>query len=197
MIMFIKIKLVQTMGAKLCSLFKSKKKARILMFGLDGAGKTSILYQLKFSDLIKTTQTIGFNIETIKYKDLYIDIWDIGGFSIFPNNEDIILFKHYYENTDGIIYVIDCSDKKRFGKANKGLLEIIKDEKLKNLPLLIFGNKQDLNEAISPNELTKYLEYEKIINNKWLIQGSSALNGKGIKEGFDWLTNSLLKKVQN
>ena len=185
------------MGAKLCSLFKSKKKARILMFGLDGAGKTSILYQLKLSDLIKTTQTIGFNIETIKYKDLYIDIWDIGGFSIFPNNEDIILFKHYYQNTDGIIFVIDCNDKKRFGKANKGLLEIIKDEKLKNLPLLIFGNKQDLNEAISPNELIKYLEYEKIINNKWLIQGSSAMNGKGIKEGFDWLTNSLLKKVQN
>ena len=195
--MFIQIKLVQTMGAKLCSLFKSKKKARILMFGLDGAGKTSILYQLKFSGLIKTTQTIGFNIETIKYKDLYIDIWDIGGFSIFPNDEDIILFKHYYENTDGIIFVIDCNDKKRFGKANKGLLEIIKDEKLKNLPLLIIGNKQDLNEAISPNELTKYLEYEKIINNKWLIQGSSALNGKGIKEGIDWLTNSLLKKVKN
>ena len=195
--MFIQIKLVQKMGAKLCSLFKSKKKARILMFGLDGAGKTSILYQLKFSGLIKTTQTIGFNIETIKYKDLYIDIWDIGGFSIFPNDEDIILFKHYYQNTDGIIFVIDCNDKKRFGKANKGLLEIIKDEKLKNLPLLIFGNKQDLNEAISPNELTKYLEYEKIINNKWLIQGSSALNGKGIKEGIDWLTNSLLKKVKN
>ena len=195
--MFIQIKLVQTMGAKLCSLFKSKKKARILMFGLDGAGKTSILYQLKFSGLIKTTQTIGFNIETIKYKDLYIDIWDIGGFSIFPNDEDIILFKHYYQNTDGIIFVIDCNDKKRFGKANKGLLEIIKDEKLKNLPLLIFGNKQDLNEAISPNELTKYLEYEKIINNKWLIQGSSAINGKGIKEGIDWLTNSLLKKVKN
>ena len=195
--MFIQIKLVQTMGAKLCSLFKSKKKARTLMFGLDGAGKTSILYQLKFSGLIKTTQTIGFNIETIKYKDLYIDIWDIGGFSIFPNDEDIILFKHYYQNTDGIIFVIDCNDKKRFGKANKGLLEIIKDEKLKNLPLLIFGNKQDLNEAISPNELTKYLEYEKIINNKWLIQGSSALNGKGIKEGIDWLTNSLLKKVKN
>ena len=195
--MFIQIKLVQTMGAKLCSLFKSKKKARILMFGLDGAGKTSILYQLKFSGLIKTTQTIGFNIETIKYKDLYIDIWDIGGFSIFPNDEDIILFKHYYQNTDGIIFVIDCNDKKRFGKANKGLLEIIKDEKLKNLPLLIFGNKQDLNEAISPNELTKYLEYEKIINNKWLIQGSSALNGKGIKEGFDWLTNTLSKKIQN
>ena len=195
--MFIQIKLVQKMGAKLCSLFKSKKKARILMFGLDGAGKTSILYQLKFSGLIKTTQTIGFNIETIKYKDLYIDIWDIGGFSIFPNDEDIILFKHYYQNTDGIIFVIDCNDKKRFGKANKGLLEIIKDEKLKNLPLLIFGNKQDLNEAISPNELSKYLEYEKIINNKWLIQGSSALNGKGIKEGIDWLTNSLLKKVKN
>ena len=182
------------MGAKICSLNKLKKKARILMFGLDGAGKTSILYQLKLSDLIETTQTIGFILETVEYKDLYLEIWDIGGYSIFPDNENIILFKHYYQKTDGMIFVIDCNDKERYGKVNKTLLEIINNEELKNIPLLIFGNKQDINEATSPNELIKFLEIEKIKNNEWFIQGSSALNGRGIKEGFDWLTNKLLKK---
>ena len=194
--MIIKIKLnrVKTMGAKLCSLFKLKKHARILMFGLDGAGKTSILYQFKLSDLVATTQTIGFNLETIKYKDLFLTIWDIGGYNIFYDNECRILCKHYFKNTDGIIFVIDCNDKERFAKANQVLLELINNEDLKNIPLLIFGNKQDLDEATLPNKLIDILEMEKIKNNKWFLQGSSALNGKGIKEGFDWLSNILLKK---
>ena len=197
MILIIKINFIQKkpMGAKLCSLFKSKKHSRILMFGLDGAGKTSILYQFKLSDLVKTTQTIGFNLETIKYKELFLTIWDIGGHNIFYDNECRILCKHYFQNTDGIIFVIDCNDKERFGKANKALLEIINNEELKNIPLLIFGNKQDLKEAISPDELIKFLEMKKIKNNKWLLQGSSALNGRGIKEGFDWLSNILLERL--
>ena len=183
------------MGAKICSLFKLKKKARILMFGLDGAGKTSILYQLKLSDLIETTQTIGFILETVEYKDLYLEIWDIGGYSIFPDNENIILFKHYYQKTDGMIFVIDCNDKERYGKVNKALLEIINNEELKNIPLLIFGNKHDLNEATSSNKLIEFLEMEKIKNNKSFLQDSSALNGRGIKEGFDWLSNILLERL--
>ena len=182
------------MGAKLCSLFKLKKHARILMLGLDGAGKTSILYQLKLSDLVNTTQTIGFNLETINYKELFLEIWDIGGYNIFYENKIRILCKHYFQNTDGIIFVIDCNDKERFAKANQVLLELINNEDLKNIPLLIFGNKQDLDEAALPNKLIDILEMEKIKNNKWFLQGSSALNGKGIKEGFDWLSNILLKK---
>ncbi len=185
------------MGAKLCSLFKSKKHARILLLGLDGAGKTSILYQLKLSDLVNTTQTIGFNLEKIKYKNLFLELWDIGGYNIFYDNKCTVLCKHYFKNIDGIVFVIDCNDKKRFGKVNQALLEIINNEELKNIPLLIFGNKQDLNDAISPNELIELLEMKKIKNNKWLLQGSSALNGRGIKEGFDWLVNILLKRIQN
>ena len=179
------------MGAKLCSLFKLKKHVRILMFGLDGAGKTSILYQLKLSDFVETTQTIGFNSETIEYKDIFINIWDIGGYNIFCDNKCRILCKHYFQNTDGIIFVIDCNDKERFKKANEALLEIINNEELKNIPLLIYGNKQDLNGTISSKELIKFIEMEKIKNNKWLLQGSSALKGRGIKEGFDWLINML------
>ena len=184
------------MGARICSLFKSKKNSRILMLGLDDSGKTSILYQLKLSDLIKTTHTIGFNLETIKYKDIFLDIWDIGSCRFYKDGQ-LILFKHYLPNTDGIIYVIDCNRKEMLEKANKALLELMNKEELKNLPLLIFGNKQDLEGATCPYELTKFLEVEKIKNNKWLIQGSSALSGKGIKEGFDWLSDILLKKFKN
>ena len=185
------------MGAKLCSLFKSKKHVRVLMFGLHGSGKTSILYQLKLSKFINTSQTIGFNYETIKYKGLFLEIWDIGGNNIFFDDKCkcTVLCKHYFQNTDGMIFVVDCNDKERFSKANQALLEITNNEELKNIPLLIFGNKQDLNEATSSNKLIEFLEMEKIKNNKSFLQDSSALNGRGIKEGFDWLSNILLERL--
>ena len=85
--------------------------------------------------------------------------------------------------------------RERFSKANQALLEIINNEELKNIPLLIFGNKQDLNEATSSNKLIEFLEMEKIKNNKSFLQDSSALNGRGIKEGFDWLSNILLERL--
>ena len=72
------------------------------------------------------------------------------------------------------------------------LFECLNNEILKDAAFLIFANKQDLNGAVSLNELTKILEIEKIKNRKWFIQGSSAVNGQGIKEGLDWLTNIIL-----
>ena len=138
--------------------------------------------------LVKTTQILGLNYETIKYEKLLLEIWDIWGYIIFYENTiRITTCKHYFQNTDGIIFVIDCQDKERLSKANKVLLELINNEELKNLPLLIFGNKQDLNNATPSNKLIEILEMEKIKNNKWLLQGSSALDGRGIKEGFGFL----------
>ena len=84
----------------------SKRDARILMIGLDAAGKTSILYQLKMAELVKTIPTIGFNVEMLDYKGLRLTIWDVGG-----QDKIRILWKHYYQNTDGILFVVDSNDK--------------------------------------------------------------------------------------
>jgi len=56
-----------------------KKEARILIVGLDGAGKTSILYKMKLGEVVTTIPTIGFNVETINWKNLNITAWDVGG----------------------------------------------------------------------------------------------------------------------
>ena len=74
----------------------------------------------------------------------------------------------------------------------KILLECLNDERLKDAAFLIFANKQDLNGAISPNELTKILEIKKIKNRKWFVQGCSAVSGQGIKECLNWLIDTLL-----
>ena len=167
----------------------SKRDARILMIGLDAAGKTSILYQLKMAELVKTIPTIGFNVEMLDYKGLRLTIWDVGG-----QDKIRILWKHYYQNTDGIIFVVDSNDKERFEQVKETLALCLIEEELKDAALLIFANKQDLNGAISPNELTNILEMGKINNRKWLVQGSSATSGQGLKEGLDWLATALLKK---
>ena len=169
--------------SKLLSLFVSKRKVRILILGFEAAGKASILYQMKIGKLIKTIPTIGFNVEQIDYKGLNITLLDIC---------DHFRVKIFYQISDGIIFVVDSNDKEIFEIVRDILLESLNDERLKDAAFLIFANKQDLNGAISPIELTKILEIEKIKNRKWFVQGSSAVSGQGIKEGLDWLANTLL-----
>ena len=169
--------------SKLLSLFVSKRKVRILMLGFEAAGKASILYQMKIGKLIESIRTIDYNYKVIDYKGLNITFLDY---------YDHFRVKLFYEISDGIIFVVDSNEKETFEIARDILLECLNDERLKDAAFLIFANKQDLNGAISPNELTKILEIEKIKNRKLFVQGSSAVSGQGIKEGLDWLTDTLL-----
>ena len=175
--------------SKLWSTLISKKDVRILMIGLDAAGKTSILYQMKMAELVKTIPTIGFNVEQLDYKGLRFTIWEVGG-----QDKIRILWKHYYQNSDGIIFVIDSNDKERFEKVRETLLLCLNEEELRDAALLIFANKQDIKGSVSPKEISDILEMGKIKNRKWLVQGSSAISGQGLKEGLDWLANILIKK---
>ena len=153
------------------------------MLGFEAAGKASILYQMKIGKLIESIKTIDYNYKVIDYKGLNITFLDY---------YDHFRVKLFYEISDGIIFVVDSNEKETFEIARDILLECLNDERLKDAAFLIFANKQDLNGAISPNELTKILEIEKIKNRKWFVQGSSAVSGQGIKEGLDWLTDTLL-----
>lgn len=85
-----------------------KREMRILMVGLDAAGKTTILYKLKLGEIVTTIPTIGFNVETVEYKNISFTVWDVGG-------QDKIrpLWRHYFTNTDGLIFVVDSNDAVR------------------------------------------------------------------------------------
>lgn len=76
------------------------------MLGLDGAGKTTILFKLKIGEVVSSIPTIGFNVETVEYKNIKFTVWDVGG-------QDSIraMWKHYYQNADALIYVVDSSDR--------------------------------------------------------------------------------------
>lgn len=167
----------------------SKRDVRMLMVGLDAAGKTTILYQLKMNETVKTIPTIGFNVETLDYKGLNFTVWDVGG-----QDKIRVLWKHYYQNTDGLIFVVDSNDKDRVDDSAEELKKMLAEEELKDCVLLVMANKQDLKDAYSPNEVTDKLGLSQIKGRQWLVQGTSATTGQGLKEGLDWMAGVLLKK---
>jgi small GTP-binding protein len=166
-----------------------KKEVRMLMVGLDAAGKTTILYQLKMGETVKTIPTIGFNVETLDYKGLNFTVWDVGG-----QDKIRVLWKHYYQNTDGLIFVVDSNDRDRVDDAAEELKKMLAEDELKDCVVLVMANKQDLSGAMSPNEVTDKLGLSQLKGKQWLVQGTSATTGQGLKEGLDWMAGVLLKK---
>eukprot|EP01118_Nematostelium_gracile_P015206 TRINITY_DN603_c0_g2_i2.p1 TRINITY_DN603_c0_g2~~TRINITY_DN603_c0_g2_i2.p1 ORF type:complete len:181 (-),score=53.98 TRINITY_DN603_c0_g2_i2:86-628(-) len=174
---------------KLFSRLFSKKDMRILMVGLDAAGKTTILYKLKLGEIVTTIPTIGFNVETVEYKNINFTVWDVGG-------QDKIrpLWRHYFQNTQGLIFVVDSNDRERASEAAEELNKMLNEDELRDAAVLVFANKQDLPNAMSVAEVTDKLGLHSLRNRKWYIQSTCATSGDGLYEGLDWLSNVLSGK---
>eukprot|EP01089_Gocevia_fonbrunei_P013431 TRINITY_DN344_c0_g2_i2.p1 TRINITY_DN344_c0_g2~~TRINITY_DN344_c0_g2_i2.p1 ORF type:complete len:178 (-),score=41.21 TRINITY_DN344_c0_g2_i2:58-591(-) len=174
----------------LAKVFKGfKKEARILMVGLDAAGKTTVLYKLKLGELVTTIPTIGFNVETVQYKNIHFTVWDVGG-------QDKIrpLWRHYYQNTQAVIFVVDSNDRERIGEGSEELQKMLREDELREAAVLVLANKQDLPNAMSVAEVTDKLGLHSMRNRKWYIQACCATSGDGLYEGLDWLAQSLQSK---
>ncbi|KDQ17160.1 hypothetical protein BOTBODRAFT_172237 [Botryobasidium botryosum FD-172 SS1] len=186
------------MGLTISSIFSSltslanwgkESDLRILMLGLDSAGKTTILYRLQIGEVVSTIPTIGFNVETVEYKNIKFQVWDLGGqSSIRP------YWRCYYANTRAIIYVIDSSDHARLSTSRSELLTLLSEEELKGVPLLIFSNKQDIEGALTSGQVSDALGLVEEKGREWSVRGSCATKGEGLEEGLDWLVNAIQKK---
>mmetsp|Transcript_5331 Transcript_5331/g.7859 ORF Transcript_5331/g.7859 Transcript_5331/m.7859 type:complete len:182 (-) Transcript_5331:153-698(-) len=180
------------MGSAFSNFWKrmfGNKEMRILMVGLDAAGKTTVLYKLKLGEVVTTIPTIGFNVETVEYKNINFTVWDVGG-------QDKIrpLWRHYYQNTQGIIFVVDSNDKERLDMAKEELDKMLQEDELRDAVVLVFANKQDLPQALKVNQITEALGLEKMGPRNWYVQGTCATSGDGLYEGLDWLSSTLSKK---
>jgi ADP-ribosylation factor protein 1 len=182
------------MGQSISSLFKSlfgKQDVRILMVGLDAAGKTTILYKLKLGEIVTTIPTIGFNVETVEYKNLKFTMWDVGG-------QDKLrpLWRHYFQNTNGIIFVVDSNDRDRVAQARDELQKMLAEDELRNAVLLVFANKQDLPNAMSTTEVQEKLGLHSLRQRNWFIQGCCATTAQGLYEGLDWMSSNIKKSMK-
>jgi small GTP-binding protein len=162
---------------------------KIVMLGLDAAGKTTILYKLQLGEVVTTIPTIGTNIESVQYKNICFTCMDVGGRSpIRP------LVRHFYQKASGLIFVVDTNDKERMEQTADELNRALDEESLSAVPVLIFANKADLPDALSTAEVAQRLGVHDWRQRAWHIQSSVATTGAGLYEGLDWLTATLKGK---
>uniref|UniRef100_A0A1Y1N836 ADP-ribosylation factor n=1 Tax=Photinus pyralis TaxID=7054 RepID=A0A1Y1N836_PHOPY len=174
-----------TISTLLTRLFGTKMM-RILMVGLDAAGKTTILYRLKLGEIVTTIPTIGFNVETVEYKNISFTVWDIGG-----QNKIRQLWRHYFHGTNAVIFVVDSNDRGRIDEVRDELTDMMKDDELKDAALLVWANKQDLPHAMSLAQIASKLQLHDLRDRRWHIQAACATRGEGLYDGLDWLSNEL------
>ena len=129
-----------------------------------------------------TIPTIGFNVETVHYKKISFSTFDISA-----RDTTRPLWRHYFQNTLGLIFVVDSNDREQFGEAAEELAKILHEEKLYGVPLLVFANKQDLPNAMSVSEVTDKLGLHSLSTRKWHIQSACAASN-GLYDGLDWLS---------
>ncbi|XP_062842448.1 ADP-ribosylation factor 5-like [Trichomycterus rosablanca] len=173
----------------LLSQITEKKQIRLLMVGLDAAGKTTVLYKLKLGEVVTTIPTLGFNVETVEYKNISFTVWDVGG-------QDAIrpLWRHYYQNTKGLIFVVDSSDHKRIDEASLELRQMLEEDELRDAVVLVLANKQDLPESVPVSDMAERLGLHAMKGRTWYVQSTCAINGTGLYDGMDWIANQLSKK---
>lgn len=165
------------------------------MLGLDSAGKTTVLYRLKFNEFVNTVPTIGFNTEKIKLsngtaKGISCHFWDVGG-----QEKLRPLWKSYSRCTDGIIYVVDSVDADRLEEARTELHKVTKFAENQGTPLLVIANKQDLPRSLPVPEIERQLALQELAaSTAYHVQPACAIIGEGLTEGMDKLYEMILKR---
>mmetsp|Transcript_44096 Transcript_44096/g.61281 ORF Transcript_44096/g.61281 Transcript_44096/m.61281 type:complete len:183 (-) Transcript_44096:176-724(-) len=169
---------------------KSEKDARILVLGLDNAGKTTILKTLSDEDITQIMPTKGFNIKNLAHDGFKLTVWDVGGHKTLRP-----YWANYYQGTDALVFVIDSADQKRIAESGSELSRILEEEDLASVPLLIFANKQDLLQALPADEISETLTLKNIKDRQWSIVACSAKTKDGLQEGMEWLIEQV--KIKN
>mmetsp|Transcript_18133 Transcript_18133/g.25249 ORF Transcript_18133/g.25249 Transcript_18133/m.25249 type:complete len:185 (+) Transcript_18133:160-714(+) len=167
-----------------------EKEIRILILGLDNAGKTTIVKKFCGEDIKKISPTLGFNIKTLHYKKYTLNIWDVGGQQTIRS-----YWRNYFEKTDGIIWVVDSVDSQRLLDCKRELHSLLKEERLAGASLLIFTNKQDLPKALSPEQIFKILDLKEMKSRHHRVQKCSAVTGEGLVEGVDWIVSDVASRI--
>ncbi|KAG5457702.1 MAG: ADP-ribosylation factor-like protein 2 [Olpidium bornovanus] len=190
--------------------------------GLDNAGKTTILKRVNGEDVTSVSPTLGFNIKTLEHRgsvrkrrescagglflflsrpfwEYKLNIWDVGGQKSIRS-----YWRNYFEQTDGLVWVVDSADRMRLPDCEKELKELLKEEvgpppggasRLAGASLLVFANKQDLPGALSDAELRDALGLQSIKTHHWSIQACSAVTGENLVQGMDWIADDIGARI--
>merc|ERR1712227_562672 len=171
---------------------EEEREMRILMLGLDGAGKTTVVRKLLHKDVNVIEPTLGFNIDTVQFDDYNVNVWDVGG------QKSIRTFwKNYFERTEGLIWVVDCADRSRLGSCREEMHKLLQEERLQGSTLLVLANKQDLDGAATSDEIRDLLKLDNIKTHHWSIEPISAVNDQveNLQKAFGWIVGDIASRV--
>ncbi|KAF3785712.1 ADP-ribosylation factor-like protein 5 [Nymphaea thermarum] len=163
---------------------------KIVVVGLDNAGKTTTLYKLHLGEVVVTHPTVGSNVEELVYKNIRFEVWDLGGQDRLRTS-----WATYYRGTHAVIVVIDSTDRARISIMKEELLRLLQHDDLEHAVVLVFANKQDLKDAMTPAEITDALSLHSIKNHDWHIQASCAVTGEGLYDGMGWIAQRVSGKA--
>jgi ADP-ribosylation factor-like protein 2 len=171
---------------------QKEKELRILILGLDNAGKTTVMKRVTGEDVNEIAPTVGFNIKSLDYNGYTLNLWDVGGQKSIRT-----YWRNYFEETDGIIWVVDSVDVWRLEECKNQLRDLLQQEKLAGASLLIFANKQDLTGALSLQGISEHLNLsgEDISGRHFNVFACSAITGEGLAQGFTWIVDDIASRV--
>ena len=173
-----------------------QKNANIVFLGLDNAGKTTLLYMLQNDRFTQTDSTIHPHQAEVVIGNIRFNSYDLGGHQAARKT-----WENYYASVDGIIFMVDAADRERLPEVKKELDELMGMKELEEVPFVVFGNKIDMKDAVSEEELREVLGLHfhqtagKDVNNKnagtrpnevFMI---SVQKRVGYADGFEWLSS--------
>ncbi|XP_026218253.1 putative ADP-ribosylation factor-like protein 5C [Anabas testudineus] len=163
------------------------KEHKVIIVGLDNAGKTTILYQFLTKEAVHTSPTIGSNVEEIKVRNSNFLVWDIGGQDSLRAS-----WHSYYCNTEFVILVVDSTDRERLTLTKEELHRMLAHEELQKAALLIMANKQDMKGSMTAAEISQCLTLDSITTHTWHVQACCALTGEGLPASLDWMRSQVV-----
>ncbi|PIK55571.1 putative ADP-ribosylation factor-like protein 13B [Apostichopus japonicus] len=183
-----------------CSCFRKKKNVprrnvTLLLVGLDNAGKTTALKGIQGEPLDDIAPTLGYT-----YVDLQLDNFDIKVFDLGGGKRIRGIWKSYYAEVHGVIFVIDASAEDRLTECQETLQMVLNQDYVKGKRVLILANKQDKEGALDEIDICDQLDLETMVNQSKCpcrvetcsaIQGSGKTVDKSLREGFRWLLKNI------
>lgn len=186
-----------------------EKQIRLLMVGLDNAGKTTVVKALAGEEVDEVPPTLGFNIKTLTHRGCAssrplwllprvsvteggmsrrytLNIWDVGGQRTLRP-----YWRNYFEETEGLVWVVDSTDEGRLEACRDELHALLGEEKLAGASLVVFANKQDVPDSISTERIADILRLDRIGNRHCRVVACSAMTGEGLRDGFDWIVDDV------
>lgn len=138
-------------------------------------------------ETVQTEPTVSVNVDTTNFLHYTLHVWDVGGQEALRPH-----WSHHLAGTQGLIFVVDSTDRERFPAAAAELASVLESPDLQGVPCLVVANKSDAGTAAAAEEVQAELGLPALFGERtWAVQGMSAATGEGLEEGLTFLTEHM------